>query len=109
MVCEHPEVSRKSAVYLLQTLDQAHDFAFWFALHIREPMDIWAVEVPPDVILQEDPHQDMAANYNSWMTTSPISVEGLSLVMHLPTPSSASEAPSFAQPVNWEPSGIRLG
>lgn len=82
----YPWIKRKPAVFLLATLQQAQDWAFYTALDQRKPQDCWQVQVPAHVQLMPDPATDMQEIYSSWMTHSSIDASQLRLVCTQPVP-----------------------
>lgn len=106
---EHLNIQRAPMIYLLETLEQAEDFAFWFALDKQTPMDIWQVTAFDKAALEPDPHPEMAKDYDAWMTPNRVSPERLLRVSTLPTPKSAAEQPPFATKVKKPQSTASFG
>lgn len=98
LVREHENIARAPAVYLLETLEQAEDYAFWFALHHQKVIDIWQVDDVDPGGLQPDDYPDMR-DYDSWKGFAPVEAERLHLVKTQPLPKNASEAPPFCSRV----------
>lgn len=80
LVKEFPELERKPAIYLFETQPQAEDWAYYFGQTYGEkPIDIWKVNIPSGIELQEDT-TDMSDVYDSWFTFTPIPPENIKVV-----------------------------
>lgn len=73
-------IFRKPGVFCLETLDQAKDWAYYYAMDEREPMDIWEISVEQPSDLNPDPSEDMQEVYDSWVIYKTIQPQNLILV-----------------------------
>ena len=73
-------ISRKPGVFCLETLDQAKDWAYYYAMDEREPIDIWEISVEQPSDLNPDPSKDMQEVYDSWVIYKTIPPQNLRLV-----------------------------
>jgi len=77
---EFNNIMRKPGVFCLETLDQARDWAYYYAMDEREPMDIFEVSVRDPGDLHPDPARDMQQHYDSWVIYKPVPPGELKLV-----------------------------
>lgn len=73
-------IMRKPGVFCLETLDQARDWAYYYAMDEREPMDIFEIVVRDTADLHPDPAEDMQEHYDSWVIYKTIPTSDLKLV-----------------------------
>lgn len=80
-VKEFAHVERKPGIYLLESLEQAQHWAFWFGSDLpgRSRVDIWEVELPEEAAVTPDLSSDMDI-YDAWVTYAPIPPEDVMLV-----------------------------
>jgi 8-oxo-dGTP pyrophosphatase MutT (NUDIX family) len=79
---EFVDVERKPGVYLLETEEQAAEWAYWFGFCEPNPtiMDIWEVTLPEGTDVTSDPSTDMCDAYDSWIAYQAIPPKNIRLV-----------------------------
>ena len=77
---EFKYVSRNPGVFCLETLEQAKDWAYYYALDEKEPMDIYEVTVADTADLNPDPSREMQEIYDSWVIYKPVPPQSLRIV-----------------------------
>lgn len=94
LIREHTHIVRTPGVYFLKTIEEAKDYGFWFSYNVKEPMDIWCVQVPDDVQLYTDTHADMR-DYRSYFILQAVGPSDLSIAAEIDKPDSLKDAPLF--------------
>lgn len=69
---------------MLETLDQALDWAYWESVDSGGRWDIWQVELPSNTVISADPSDEMNEVYDSWVVYDPIPPERCRLLMTHP-------------------------
>ena len=95
---EFPNIDRQPATHGFETLEQARDWAFFFAMDIGEPVDIWQIAVG-DLDVQPDPSDEMQQVYDSWIITDPVPASQLKRVGSMKSYTSTKHAPPLAAKV----------
>lgn len=95
---EFPHINRTPAIHGLETLDQARDWAFFFAMDVQSPVDIWQIDVI-GLPIQLDPSAEMQEAYDSWIITVPVHPDKIKLVGSEKVHSSTKHAPPLAKKV----------
>jgi GNAT superfamily N-acetyltransferase/RNA:NAD 2'-phosphotransferase (TPT1/KptA family) len=92
-IVEFTELERKPGIYLLETEEQAYDWAWCFGDGIfedeesddydpragKEIIDVWAVDLPAGITLTPD-KTDMDERYDSWVIYDPVPAESVHLL-----------------------------
>lgn len=95
---EYDNISRVPGIYMFETLEQAVDWAYWFALDAQENIDIWKINLPKNYKLVPDDHEDMDI-YNAYIGYDPIGPEFIQLLKTQKKISSASNPPPYAKKI----------
>ena len=101
LVKEFPDVERKPGIYLLETYEQAEDWAYWFGGfgdHIKPLVDIWSVDIPVNTSVHPD-QTDMDDKYDSWVVYDPIPAGSLRLLKTIGPDYSDDKRPPFASKI----------
>ncbi|MFC4235947.1 hypothetical protein ACFOY8_11945 [Thalassospira xianhensis] len=96
---EFTNIKREPGIYLLATIEQARDWAFFFAMDVGEPVDIWMVTLPDDVDVRADPDQEMNEVYDSFVCSDAIPAPYIERVGFQHVESSTAEAPPLASKI----------
>jgi hypothetical protein len=92
---EFIHIDRDPAVYGFETLNQAQDWAFFFAMDIGESVDIWKMNVR-GMHVELDPSDEMQEAYDSWIVKSPIPPQQIKFVKSMPAHTSTRHAPPLS-------------
>ena len=95
---EYDNINRSPGIYMFETLEQAIDWAFWFAMDAQENIDIWKINLPKNYKLVVDNHEDMDI-YNAYIGYTPIAPELIQLIKTQKKISSTRNAPPFAKKI----------
>jgi hypothetical protein len=80
---EFPELQREPGIYLMETQEQAEDWAYYFGMTYstrnKTAIDIWKVNLPESTQLHQD-LTDVNEVYDSWFTFEPIHPENLQVI-----------------------------
>lgn len=80
----YEHIDRRAGIFLLETLEQARDWAYWESVDGGGRWDIWQVELPGSTVISADPAVDMNDVYDSWVVYDPIPPERCQLLMTQP-------------------------
>ena len=95
---EFENIERQPAIHGFETMDQARDWAFFFAMDIGQAVDIWQILVG-NLPIKLDPSEEMQEAYDSWIITDPIPVSQIRLVGSQKAHTSTKHAPPTAKKV----------
>jgi hypothetical protein len=93
---EFAHINRTPAIHGFETLDQARDWAFFFAMDVQDPVDIWQIDVG-NLPIQMDPSKEMQEAYDSWIIKVPVPVSQIKLVGSEKVHTSTKYAPPTAK------------
>ena len=94
---EFTNVKRKPGVYLFANIEDAVDWAFWFAFDIHEAVDIFEVRLPEGYNLEPETHPEMTEIYDAWIGYDPIPAQSLTIKKVQEPAKSSFEAPPFVK------------
>ena len=92
---EYENISREPGIFMFESLAQAREWAFYFAMTEDEPIDIWEVIVPRAYKLKRDLHPDMDI-YNAVIGYETIPPNQLRLIKTQPAVNSSKNSPRRA-------------
>lgn len=95
---EFAQINRTPAIHGFETMDQARDWAFFFAMDVQEPVDIWQIDVG-NLPIQMDPSAEMQEAYDSWIIKVPVPPSQIQLLGSEKVHTTTKHAPPTAQKV----------
>jgi len=95
---EFTHIHRHPAIHGFETIAQAKDWAFFFAMDIGEPVDIWKLDVQ-GMLVKLDPSVEMQEAYDSWIVTDLVHIDRLRRVGQMQAHTSTAHAPPLAKKI----------
>jgi GNAT superfamily N-acetyltransferase len=77
---EFDDIERKPGIYMLETLAQAQDWAYWFGSGELQIVDIWEITLPKGYRVEPETSKDFTDIYDAWIGYEAIPPANLKLV-----------------------------
>jgi RNA:NAD 2'-phosphotransferase (TPT1/KptA family) len=77
---EFDDIERKPGIYMLETLAQAQDWAYWFGSGELQIVDIWEITLPNGYQVEPETSRDFTDIYDAWVGYQDIPPANLKLV-----------------------------